>query len=111
MTLLNEIKDIITNLNIPVETGVFSGAAPNRYVVFVPLIDTYELYSDNLPFSSVEEIRISLFDKGNYLLIKKQIESAILTAEITVTERKYLGYDFDSGYHHIAIDVAKNYKL
>lgn len=111
MTLLSELNTIITNLNIKVETGVFSGNAPNRYAVLTPLVDTYELYSDNLPEQSVEEVRISLFDKGNYLTVKKQLESALLAAEITITDRKYIGFDFDTGYHHIAIDVAKNYKI
>lgn len=111
MILLSELNTIITNLNIKVETGVFSGNAPNRYGVLTPLVDTYELYSDNLPEQSVEEVRISLFDKGNYLTVKKQLESALLAAEITITDRKYIGFDFDTGYHHIAIDVAKNYKI
>lgn len=111
MTLLSELNTIISSLNIRVETGVFSGVAPNRYAVLTPLVDTYELYSDNLPEQSIEEVRISLFDKGNYLTIKKQLEMAILAAEITITDRKYLGFDFDTGYHHIAVDVAKNYKI
>ena len=111
MTLLSELNTIITNLNIMVVTGLFSGIAAIRFGVLTPLVFTYELYSDNLPEQSVEEVRISLFDKGNYLTVKKQLESALLAAEITITDRKYIGFDFDTGYHHIAIDVAKNYKI
>lgn len=111
MSLLSELNVIITSLSINVETGVFSGSAPNRYAVLTPLVDTYELYSDNLPNQSIEEVRISFFDKGNYLTIKKQLEASILAAEITITDRKYIGFDFDTGYYHIAIDVAKNYRI
>lgn len=111
MTLLAELKTLITDLNIQVETGVFSSTAPGQYVVLTPLVDTYDLYSDNLPKQTIEEVRISLFAIGNYLIIKKQIEKALLSEEITITDRRYISYDADTGYHQIAIDVAKNYEI
>ena len=39
------------------------------------------------------------------------MESAILAAGITITDRRYIGHEDDTGYHHYAIDVAKNYEL
>ena len=36
---------------------------------------------------------------------------ALLNADFTVTERRYIGHEDDTGYHHYAIDVAKNYRL
>ena len=64
MSLLSETKTIIEALGMPVETGKFSDPAPDRYVVLTPLTDMYELFTDNRPQQTVEEVRIVLFDKG-----------------------------------------------
>jgi hypothetical protein len=110
MSLLAELNTIIEPLGIPVETGIFSETPPDRYAVLTPLSDSYELFSDNAPGQDIEEVRVSLFDKGNYLAVKKRMESEILAAGITITDRRYIGHEDDTGYHHYAIDVAKNYE-
>ncbi len=110
MSLLSELNTLITNEGIPVETGVFSGTAPDTYAVLTPLADTFDLFADNAPGQDVEEVRISLFCKGNYRPLKRKIEAAVLSAEITVTSRRYAGHEDDTGYNHYAIDVAKNYE-
>ena len=69
MSLLSELTSLLDGLNVPVETGVFSDPAPDRYAVLTPIVDTYDLFSDNAPGLDVEEVRISLFDKGNYILL------------------------------------------
>ena len=48
MSLLSELNTLLKPL-IPIETGVFSDAPPNRYLVITPLSDTFELYADNMP--------------------------------------------------------------
>jgi len=111
MSLLSELKTIIEAQNIPVETGVFKDTAPSRYAVLTPLTDRYGLFSDNLPSQDTEEVRISLFDKGNYKAAKKSLEKAVLSADITVTGRRYIGHEDDTGYHHYAIDTAKSYEI
>ena len=111
MSLLSEIKTIMETLNIPMETGGYTDPAPDRYVVLTPLADTYELFSDNHPQQNVEEVRIVLFDKGNYLAVKKQIEDACIARDVTITDRTYVGYDSEVGYHQYAIDVAQHYLL
>lgn len=111
MSLLTELKTIMISLSIPVETGVFKDTAPDRYTVLTPLVDTYDLFTDNMPGQDIQEVRISLFDKGNYLAVKSRIETAVLSAGITVTERRYIGHDDNTGYHQYAIDVAKNYYM
>ena len=111
MTLSSELKNILEDLGVSVETGVFSSTPPNRYTVLTPICDTFDLFTDNMPEQDVQEIRISLFDKGNYLTIKRQIEKAILSAEIMITDRRYIGHSDETGYHHYAIDVAKNYEI
>lgn len=111
MSLLTELNNLLDELSIPVETGVFSGNAPDEYVVITPLADTYELYADNLPECETQEARLSLFTKGSYTQKKRQIEASLISLEITVTDRRYIGYENDTGYHHYAIDVAKEYGL
>jgi hypothetical protein len=111
MSLLSELTAVLDGLNVPVETGVFSEPAPDRYAVLTPIVDVYDAFADNAPGQDVEEVRISLFDKGNYLSLKKRIEKAVLSAEITITERRYIGRDDATGYHHYAVDTAKNYEI
>ena len=50
-----------------------------------------------------------LFCKENYLKTKNTIVHALLASDITVTDRRYIGHEDDTGYHHYAIDVAKSY--
>ena len=111
MSLLSELKTIISAQDIPVETGVFSGTPPDRYIVLTPLADSFLLFADNAPGQDMEEVRISLFDKGNYIRVKNILVKSLLSADITVTDRRYIGHENDTGYHHYAIDVAKNYEM
>lgn len=107
MSLLANLKDICDKLSIPSETSIYKSLAPDSFIVFTPLVDTYDVFADNKPNIEVEEVRISYFDKGNYLENKKKIEKAVIAADITITDRRYLGHEDDTGYHHYAIDVAK----
>lgn len=111
MSLLSELKIVIEGIGLPVETGVFSDEPPGEYVVVTPLADTYELHADNLPEYETQEARLSLFSRGNYLKRKKQLSKALLAADFTITDRRYIGHEDDTGYHHYAIDVAKLFRL
>ena len=111
MSLLSELKTVIEAVGLPVETGVFSDEPPDEYVVVTPLADTYELHADNLPEYEIQEARLSLFSRDNYLKRKKQLSKALLAADFTITDRRYIGHEDDTGYHHYAIDVAKLYRL
>jgi len=110
MSLLSELNTLLAPL-LPVETGVFSEVAPDRYAVITPMADTFELYTDDKPRHETQESRISLFDKGNYTALKNQIVRSLIGADFTITDRRYIGHEDDTGYHHYAIDVAKNYEL
>ena len=109
MSLLAEVKQVVEQCKIPVETGVFSDAPPDTYAVLTPLADSFDLHADNKPSVDVQEVRLSLFCKENYLKIKNQLVKAMLNADITITDRRYIGREDDTGYHHYAIDVAKSY--
>ena len=111
MSLLADLNEILMPLGIPIETGIFSGAPPDEYLVFIPLTDIFEVHADNRPSFDVQEVRISLFSRGNYQRRKRQITVALLNADITVTERRYIGFEEDTKYHHYAIDVMKEYEM
>ena len=111
MSLLSDLNEVLMPLGIPIETGIFSGAPPDEYLVFIPLTDIFEVHADNRPSFDVQEVRISLFSRGNYQMRKRQITVALLNADITVTERRYIGFEEDTKYHHYAIDVMKEYEM
>lgn len=111
MSLLIELNSLISSLNIAVETGIFSGNAPNEYVVITPLAESYEVFADNRPEYETQEARLSLFTKTSYIQRKNQITTALLNADMTITARRYMGLEVDSRYHHYSIDVMKEYKV
>lgn len=111
MSLLSELTDVANGCGLPVETGVFSGEPPKEYLVITPMADTFALHADNLPEFETQEARLSLFSKGNYTQRKEQLSKALLTADFVITDRRYIGHEDDTGYHHYAIDVAKLYGL
>ena len=51
---------------------MFSDTAPDRYLVLVPLSDTFDIHADNSPGIDVQEVRISLYTKGSYTKEKKR---------------------------------------
>ena len=107
--ILEELKTILSPI-IPVETGVFSNTAPEQYAVLTPLSDEFALHADDRPGCDVQAVRVSLYDKGNYIKIKNTLVSLLLSADMTITGRRYIGHEEDTGYHHYAIDVAKTYQ-
>jgi hypothetical protein len=111
MSILSELNTLFEAANIPVETGVFSGVPPDEYLVLTPLTDTFAVYGDNKPLADINEVRISLFSKNNYLQRKNQLVRMLLQADFVITDRRYIGHEDDTGYHHYAIDVAKYYEL
>lgn len=108
--ILSELNALLSPI-LSVETGVFSGKAPDEYIVITPMADTFELHANNRPGFDTQEARLSLFSKGNYLKRKNQIVRALLGADFSITARMYIGHENDTGYHHYAIDVAKTYEL
>jgi hypothetical protein len=109
VSILEELNTLLSPV-LPVETGVFTGEAPDEYIVLTPMADVYGLFCDNKPLFDVAEVRISLFTKGNYIQRKNQITSALLGANFTVSARSYIGHEDDTGYNHYAIDAVKEYE-
>ena len=111
MSLLEELNTIIDGCGIPVETGVFSGSAPDAYVVITPLSDSFGAFADNRPQAEVSEARLSLYDKGNYTAKKNAIVRVLLGADFTITDRRFIEREDDTGYFHYVVDIEKCYEL
>jgi len=111
MNLLSDLQSMLSALDIPVETGVFKDIAPDLYAVIVPLTDSFDLHSDNAPGVDVQEVRISLYSRGNYVRVKNRIVRKLLAEGLTITERRYIGFETETGYHHYAVDVAHYYEM
>ncbi len=111
MNILSEIKSLLSDINVPIETGVFSKKAPDEYIVLVPLADSYPLNADNNPQLDQQEVRISIFTKGNYIRLKNRISNKLISNFFYITDRRYNGLDTDTGYYQYTIDVAKTYDI
>lgn len=111
MSLLSDLTTIAAKAGIAVETGVFRDAAPEEYLVLTPLSDTFDIFADNDPGVDVQEVRVSLFTTGSYTKRKNALIRAFLATDLTITDRRYLGYDTETGYHNYAIDVANYYEM
>jgi len=111
MNILSDIRTVLSCLSVSIETGVFSDEAPSEYIVIVPMTDTFELHADNAPGIDVQEARIALYSKRNYMQMKNAIVRALLSNDFTITARSYIGFETDTGYHHYNVDVAKNYEM
>lgn len=111
MSLLSELAQIAEKCGLPLETGVFSDIPPEEYLVVTPVADAFSLHADDQPEYETQEARLSLYAKGSYTKRKNQLVRALLDADFTITGRRYIGHEDDTGYHHYAIDVAKLYGL
>jgi hypothetical protein len=111
MSILTELSTLLEGLNVPFETGHFNGEAPDEYMVIVPLSDTLENFVDNLPTNDVQEVRLSIFTRNNYIKLRNQLTKYLLESDFTVTDRRYIGFEADTKVHHYVIEVLKNYEF
>ena len=111
MSLLSDLQTIAKSCGASVETGVLSGKAPDTYLVITPLSGSFELHADTAPGCEAHEARLSLFTKGSYTKLNNALVRALLGADFYITDRRYIGFEAETGYHHYAIDVAQIYEL
>ena len=111
MNILAELNVLLESIGLPIETGNFSEAPPEKYLVITPLVDSLEHYADNLPNAQTEEVRLSIFTKGNYIGLRNQLTNLLLEVDFSITDRRYIGFEDDTKYHHYAIDVMKEYEM
>lgn len=111
MSLLSDIQTALAKLGIPIETGVFTDTAPDKYIVVIPMSDSFDLHADNAPTVDIQEARISLYAKGSYTKEKNAVVKTLLANDFTITDRRYIGYETETGYYHYSVDVAKYYEM
>ena len=105
--LLENLSHIAKQLGLAYAVSCYTASpAPDTYLVFTPLADSFEIFADGAPGIEVEEVRIALFTKTNYLGLRNQLTRALIDAGLTVTARRYIGYEADTGFHHYSIDVS-----
>ncbi|WP_270627109.1 hypothetical protein [Varibaculum timonense] len=105
--LLENLSHIAKQLGLSYAVSCYTDSpAPDTYLVFTPLTDSFDIFADNTPGIEVEEVRIALFTKTNYLGLRNQLTRALIDAGLTVTARRYIGYEADTGFHHYSIDVS-----
>ena len=105
--LLENISHIAKQLGLAYAVSCYTDSpAPDTYLVFTPLTDSFDIFADNQPGIEVEEVRIALFTKTNYLGLRNQLTRALIDVGLTVTARRYIGYEADTGFHHYSIDVS-----
>lgn len=109
--ILEELNNLFDELDIPVESGIFSEIAPHQYCVLTPLADGFDVFANNQPTIDIQEVRISFFSNSNYLKVKNQMIKALLKSNFTITSRVFLGFEEETNYYHVAIDVAKHYEM
>lgn len=108
--LLEHLTTIADQLDIPIEVGMFTHSpAPGTYLVATPLVDVLDIFADNTPGVEIEEVRLALFTTGNYLPLRNRLTRALLDAGVTITARRYIGFEPDTGYHHYGLDVASHH--
>ena len=111
MTILSELNTLFNSLSIQSETGKLSDKATEEYVVLVPISDNFSLFFDDKPEYETSEVRLSIFTKGNYMQLKKKIVKGLIQNNFTITDKRYVEFENDTGYHHYNIDVAKYYEM
>ena len=107
MSVLSELIGLLEPI-VPTYTSVYTGENTPKYAVLTPLVDSLEYFTDNKPNFLSEEVRVSLFVKGNYLQTKNRVIKALLREELDITDMRYVECEQDTGYHHYAIDVKKH---
>jgi len=110
MNILEELTALLVPI-IPVETGVFSGTAPDKYCVLTPIAEMFPTNADDFPTADMQSVRISIYTQGNYIHIKNLIVKSLLLAGFTITARQYIDHEDDTGYYHFAVDVEKIYSV
>jgi hypothetical protein len=111
MNIIEDLSALLTNLSVPFETGHYGGVPPDQYVVIIPLVDTYDLSADNRPQVDVQEARLAIYSKTNYYPLRNKITSALMDADFTITDRRYIEFEADAKFHHAVVDVMKHYNL
>ena len=105
MSVNEKIVTALQSLNIPITVAENTKKDLSEFIVLIPLTDRLSGYSDNKPSMTYGEVELALYTKGNYLSLRNRITQLLLEANIGITERRYIEYETETGYHHYIIDA------
>ncbi|AOZ73402.1 hypothetical protein BK816_00975 [Boudabousia tangfeifanii] len=106
MECLEILVGVFQRLGLQVFTGTWPALPASDYAVLLPLVDIYDLHADNTPSVEIQYVRINLFSQENYLPLVHRLLPLLRQKDLTITERRYIGHDPETGYHHYAVEVA-----
>ena len=69
MNILSDLYTALSTLDIPIETGVFKDEAPERYIVIVPMVESFDLHADNAPGVGITTDHIIVCDGSRYDIV------------------------------------------
>lgn len=106
MSISQKIISSLKPLNIPITLVENPVRAASEYIVLIPISDSFPVYANNRPIAEINEMELAVYIKGNYLDLIDKILKQLITAEFTITDRRYVEYEAATKFHHYAIDVA-----
>lgn len=107
MNLTERIDVALAPLGVPVSVmeHMTDRGKSDKFIVIVPENDDIA-YADDKPLAFVEGAALQLYCIGNYLGFRDEVTNALISADITISSRRYMEYEQDTGYHHYIIEVA-----
>ena len=106
---LKPLKIDITVVEHPLDS---TGKLPDSFLVINPQYEEFALHADDKPDFWKSTVELALFTKGNYLPLRDKLTRLLVKAEITITERRYIEMETDTGYHHyiFGLESIQNYE-
>lgn len=106
MNILSDIKSALATTGLPVETGVYTGAA-KKYIVITPLQERNDDTADDADLTETAGADVNLYYDGNYQAVKKQIKTLLKSAGFFIPESRWIEHDKETKQHHYVITVEK----
>lgn len=92
---LTEITNEIYPLTYPYDEN-----KPDTYIVYNPELDTPGYYADDEDQEWTQYMQLHLYQRGNYIKIRKQIKDRLREHGMVVTGIETM-YERDTGYNHL----------
>ena len=106
MSMNSDVISALSTVNLPKETGMYTGTALN-YIVLVPTGRRNEDIADDKNLSRTDEMYVNLYYVGNYLTIQDTIETLLESAGFFISESNYIEIDTETKQHHYVFTIEK----
>lgn len=106
MSINSDVITALSTVNLPKETGVYTGAALN-YIVLTPLGERNDDVADDTDLTETEGLDVNLYYVGNYLATKNQIKTLLKAAGFFISDSQHIEYDTETKQHHYVFTIEK----